>query len=255
MAPRVFVHISSRVPPIPPREYEGRYVRIPHDVERVNYVANDYRYRRNIKEYAANPWGGPVRKVVVDKNDAMPEVVRVLPFHHTIVDCYWQGIWRRMNFELSDKRWSTLMNSKLAWMNMTGVSDPSYKYNCITGENKPSVITQSSYPRFDQPRLCGGAVVKVDSFENGRVWLKSLKIYDRSWTAERVLAEDHLWYWGTSVNPRGLANFITRLGLDGTYKRVRIPFLTAMNVYLPLSEVHLLPEGTHNHAVLEYATK
>jgi hypothetical protein len=215
------------------------YFRCPHDVERVNWNAKDYRYRGNVDAYKGDLTGGEPRKIYsgdgVQIMKAFPEVYRLKPDHHTVLDCYWQGIWRDLNPMLSDGKWSTLLGNSLAWTNGTGFPD---HRNCITGEEP-----DAPFPRFDAPRACGGAIFKAKRIENGMAWIETLLVTDKSRTASEILASRHLWFWGTSVNPSGEIGLIRRLGIDGSYHPVRVPLVTTIAVYLPLAELHALADG------------
>lgn len=217
-----------------------QYYRVPHDIERVNWNAGDLRYRGNVPEYRDNPHGGPVRAVVTNAGDPMPEVYRLDPDHHTILDCYWQWIWRDMNVNISDKKWSTLLGNGLALTNNTGF--PGH-YNCVTGEEKPDVIKPSVFPRFDTPRVMGGAILTGIEM-GGLLYITSLLVNDHSTTLDQIVAVPWLWYWWTSVNPEGEVNYITREGADGEMYSVRVPLVTTQQVTLPLSHLHKLPIGS-----------
>jgi hypothetical protein len=225
------VHPSVIAPPT--------YFRCPHDIERVDWNAKDYRYRGNVDAYKGDLTGGEPRKIYsgdgVQIMKAFPEVFRLKPDHHTVLDCYWQGIWRDLNPMLSDGKWSTLLGNSLAWTNGTGFPD---HRNCITGEEP-----DAPFPRFDAPRACGGAIFKARKIENGMAWIETLLVTDKSRTASEILASRHLWFWGTSVNPSGEIGLIRRLGIDGSYHPVRVPLVTTIAVYLPLAELHALADG------------
>jgi len=212
-----------------------QYYRVPHDVERVNWNASDLRYRGNVKGYQNNLYGGPVRNIVTSTGDPMPEVYRLDPDHHTILDCYWQWKWRNMNPNLSEKKWGTLMGSGLALTNNTG-SPP--HYNCVTGE--PEGV--KTFPRFDIPRAMGGTILTGIAM-NGLLYITSLLVNDHSTTLDQIVAVPWLWYWWTSVNPEGEINYITREGIDGKRYPVRVPLVTTQQVTLPLSHLHKLPLG------------
>lgn len=206
------------------------YYRAPHDLERYNVNIDNYTYIKSRLGY--------VRNVVVTGGKSMPEVYRFLPFHHVILTERLQWLWRNINPELSDEKWSTLLGYFLAWCNGTGFGDPTDpRANYITGENlgKPD-------PAFDQARFCGGAIFKGTTIGNV-IYITTIPSYNPP-SAEFVLKNSHLWYWGTSVSPKGDIYYIRRLGLDGTLKKVRIPLITSKAVYLPKTELHQLPEGT-----------
>jgi hypothetical protein len=208
----------------------AQYFRVPHDVERVNWNNKDFRYRGNVPGYESDLHGGPVRGVVTEYQKPYPEIYRMYPDHSTVVNCVWQKLWRSLNPDLSNAKWSTLMGTGLAWMNNTG-SPP--HYNCITGE--PEGVT--TYPRFDAPRICGGAIV-TGRVEGSRLWIDTMLVNNPP-----PPAPDALSYFGTSVSPDGSVNLIRRLGIDGSYHPVRVPLVTTIAVYLPIAELHALADG------------
>jgi len=198
-----------------------QYYRVPGDIERVNYNSGDWRVRTDGSR-------GPVRQVVIDENKAMPQVYRVYPLHHVILDCALQKMWRDMNPMLSNQKWSSLLGNGLAWTNNTGF--PGH-YNCITGDDK-----DKAFPRFDQPRLCANAVISGVE-KDGKLWLDTMLTTNPAMSASDAMAIDHYWYYGTSVNPKGETNYITRLGIDGQRHKVIIPVVTSQPVYIPLDEL------------------
>lgn len=224
----VYIHITERkdIPPSGRKSF-----RVPRDVERMDADKGDFRVRTD------GSLGKP--RKVLDENgnpieNPFPEVYRVYPWHHVILNCAFQTLWRELNPKLSSKRWSTLLGNKLAWTNNTGFPG---KYNCITGEDKPKGEPKpSDFPRFDQARLCANAIV-TGTEEGDVLWLDTMLTTQPAMRAEEVLRIRHYWYYGTSVNPQGETNYITRLGIDGGYHRVIIPILTSQRVYLPLNEL------------------
>jgi hypothetical protein len=205
------------------KEQPKQFYRVPHDIERVNY--NDGRL-----EYTGRR-GGPVRTTVIEKGVAQPEVYRIDPDIHVILDCECQWLWRTQNPKLSDRKWSTLLGNGLAWTNNTGF--PGH-YNCITGED-----IGTPFPRFDQQRVCGGAIL-TGYEQNGLLYIDSIRNTQVP-TTEDVLSKPWLWYWGTSINPRGEINIITRTGIDEKQYGVVIPNITSTQATLPLDQLHKLP--------------
>lgn len=197
--------------------------RVPHDTERVNW---------NLGKLDYFDGNGVVRSPVTEGGEPLPEVYRVLPFHHVVLDCHWQNVWRDLNPMLSPKRFCTLFGNRLAWCNGSGF--PGHR-NCILNEE-----VNLSFPRFDQARLQGGAIVSGET-RDGKVYIESALISQKISVEE--LVERKLWYYATSINPRGQINYITRLGVDGKYHPVKIPNLTSVPIYLPASHLHKLPEG------------
>jgi hypothetical protein len=215
-----------------------QYYRVVHDVERVDWNAKDLRYRGNVDAYKGDLTGGEPRKIYgIDPATGLPvrilkpfpEVYRLKIDHQTIINCAWQHLWRALNPNLDNGKWSTLLGNKLAWTNGTGF--PGH-WNCITGEDAGLPL-----PRFDAPRICGGAIV-TGRVEGSRLWIDTMLVNNPP-----PPAADALCYYGTSVNPQGEINLIQRLGLDGRYYPVRVPLVTTIAVYLPVAELHALADN------------
>lgn len=215
----LYIHITERED-IPPTT-GGETYRVPRDVERMNYNTGDWRIRTDGTR-------GPVRETVTVKGKAQPEVFRVYPLHHVVLDCSWQKLWRELNPMLSDDKWSTLLGNELFLTNNTGFPG---KYNCITGADKGK-----PFPRFDQFRLCSNAIVSGTELRNS-LWLDTMLTADPVKRASEVMKIKHYWFYGTSVNPRGDTNYITRVGIDGLRHKVIIPVVTSQPVYIPLDEL------------------
>lgn len=203
--------------------------RIPHDVERYKMHVTDrededFRYRGNS--------GGTVRTAVLKAGVALPEVYRANPSHATPLNSAYQWLWRRINPELSDERFCTLFGATLGWTNRNPDEE---RRNYILGSNLDAEQTIG----FDQPRFCGGATVEI-RISDGIATIQSLLTSEPAPSPEFVLADPTLWYWATSVNPRGEVNYITRMGMDGQRKRVRILNATARIISLPVSHLHLV---------------
>lgn len=205
-----------------------QYYRVPHDIERVSMDADntDLRYRGNA--------GGKPRSSVLNTGEALPEMYRLDPEHHTILDCSFQRLWKNLNPDLSNAKWSTLLGNDIAWTNGTGF--PGH-YNCLTGEG-----LGLPFPRFDIPRVCGGAVL-AGIEQDGRLWIDSMVVTRPAKPAGDVLRNPAWWFWATSINSQGEINFITREGIDGNRYPVRVPLLTTYSVCLPLDQLHKLPLG------------
>jgi hypothetical protein len=215
-----------------------QYYRVVHDVERVDWNAKDLRYRGNVDAYKGDLTGGEPRKIYgIDPATGLPvrilkpfpEVYRLKIDHQTIINCAWQHLWRALNPNLDNGKWSTLLGNKLAWTNGTGF--PGH-WNCITGEDAGLPL-----PRFDAPRICGGAVV-TGRVEGSRLWIDTMLVNNPP-----PAPADALSYFGTSVSPDGSVNLIKRFGIDGSYRPVRVPLVTTIAVYLPLAELHALADG------------
>jgi hypothetical protein len=207
-----------------------QYYRIPHDVERKNAV-DDLRFMSDgVKRN--------VRAKVIDEQKRFPEVYRALPFHHVLLNCPCQWLWRRANRMLSDERWATLAGNELMLCNTTGLP---YRYNCIDNAGKP-IPKDVKYPAFDQARLFGGCI-KEGAEISGLVYIKSMLISEPIKSVDEMLSDISYWHYATSVGVDGTIRYITRKGIDGKYHKVVIPHLTAKPIYLPADEVEALPRG------------
>jgi hypothetical protein len=207
------------------------YYRAPHDIERFNVNIDDYKYISNttIK--------GPVRDVVTITNTSLPEVYRLKPFHSVGLNATLQWLWKNINPEIGGEKWSTLLDYKLAWCNSSGFGQPDKpRANYVLGKN-----IGNNDPYFDFSRYCGGAFFK-GVIDDSLLRIDAISAFNPP-SAETVLNNPHLWYWGTSVSPRGYVYYIRRMGLDGTMKKVRIPLIVEKPVHIPLNELHRLPEG------------
>lgn len=197
--------------------------RIPHDVERFDMDSKDLRYTGKRE--------GIVRKEIRDAGVARPEVFRAYPDHATRLVAKHQWLWRNINPELSGSRWATLLGNTLAWTNGTGFPGHADYVN-----NRE---LDQGLPHFHAVLLCGGAIVEGEE-DGNRVWIKSLLISEPVISAEELLSS-RMWYWGTSViPPKGDINIISRLGIDNTYKHVRVPLITTERIWLPKDELHKL---------------
>jgi hypothetical protein len=216
---------------------EMQFYRVPHDFERVRF-GHDMRWRGNVPAYVNDLRGGIARIAYNEQGEPIsgpaPEVYRLDPTHHTIIDCHWQRVWREINPELSDEKWATLLGNKLAWTNDTGFPG---RRDCVNDS-----CSDCNFPRFDQPRVNGGAL--LTGIEIGdTLRITSLKPEDTHLSSFQIINTPGLWFWGTSVSPNKSLGMITRLGMDGQRHPVRVPLLTAEVVTLPLSHLHKLPKG------------
>jgi hypothetical protein len=218
-------------------EYQGRRFfpeqprlwRVPHDTERVNVDAGDFRYRLNVGMTGR----GVVRREIRDAGVARPEIFRVYPDHTTPIGEAHQWLWRNLNIGLSAKKHCTLYGNKLAWTNGTGFPG---RRNYVLREDMTEQL-----PTFDAARVNGGQIMEGEE-SNGRVYLRSLVISDPVPSALDAIA-DRLFGYGVSINPQGEVHLILRPGLDGINIPVKILFLTRYAVWLPVDELHSLTPG------------
>lgn len=211
-----------------------RWVRAPHDIERVNVDTGDFRYRGNVPEYANNKLGGRVRANVIKAGKRLPEVYRFEPDHHTIADCDVQFMWWDLNSGLNAKRQSSLLDKGLMLMN-GGAGLPG-NINCLTGEGEQ----YGTYPRFDQARFMAGAFMLAKRVRD-IAWISSMLKPEPN-----VLDHKEWWYWCVSVAPQGTSHLITRpsgINSDGPAIPVRAPIITTVPVWLRWDELHWMQDG------------
>ena len=234
----VFSDGSYKVKPSPPTSVEWRWVRAPHDIERVNVDVGDFRYRGNVPEYSGDLHGGRVRANVIKAGKRLPEIYRFEPDHHTIADCDVQYMWWGLNSGLNAKRQSSLLDKGLMLMN-GGAGLPGH-INCLTGEG----VNYGTYPRFDQARFMAGAYMLARR-EGDIAWISSMLKAEPIREAEEVLEHKEWWYWCVSLAPQGTSHLITRpsgVNSDGDPIPVRAPLITTHPVWLKWDELHWMDE-------------
>lgn len=256
--------------------------RKPHDLEIRNYDHTDKNY--GWQYMGDGYRSGPVRRTVTSdpvnnpQQKGMPEVYRIYPDHVSLLPCHWVWFWRNLNYDLSDEKWSTLMGSTLAWMNKTG-SPP--RKNCVLNSNMSEKDPAFHAPILNGGATCSGIEVvsvtealrtsvsilkeayQARSFQTVRADLSSafstpnrlnISGYLTSQTPPdlsyreiaKAWVEKHQdkWYWGTTVIKTGQVNYIVRLSLTNTMIPVRIPILSRLPLYAPLSWFHKMPLGS-----------
>jgi hypothetical protein len=192
-----------------------QFYRQPHDLEMLNYNLGDSGRKYMGDGYRA----GKVRSNAVDNGKTIPAVFRLLPSHSTKLSADWLAFWRALNWEFKDDILDTLIADNFAWTNNT-----------------------ADIPAFDQPRVCGGAIL-TGSPADGYLMIDSLLTSQPVPSATDVLACPWLWYYGTEVNPKGVPTYITRTARDGMKKPVRVPILSRLPLYAPVAWMHKLPLG------------
>jgi len=220
------------------------YYRAPHDTERINFDVSDFRYIPNTDK----PWNkGVVRKSVRDKGAALPEVYRFLPHHAVVLTEPLQLLWYGINTEISKEKWRTLLGSALAFTNnSSGFGGSTLHADYVNQKNldyKP--------PSFDFVRFTGGAIFKGKEI-NDNVYIDYINVFRSLPTASQLLANKQLWFYATSISPTGRIQYIMRLGLDGTLKRVRIPIYGTHDIYLPKAELHKLNNEYYDANIVVY---
>jgi hypothetical protein len=88
---------------------------------------------------------------VYNWRDNLPEVFRIYPFHHVVINEPRQWLLRNCNPRLTRIQIRKLYDNHLAFTNGTGMPDGADYVNRIDIGNRD--------PRFDQARVCGGAIV------------------------------------------------------------------------------------------------
>jgi hypothetical protein len=188
---------------------------IPHDRYRFDYDDED---REHSKGWAYNPAGtGPARHVAREKQVSMPEVYRFNPGHSTRIIEPFLDLLCDLNPMLSREKTMVLLGTGVAWCN-------------------------TNWGVFDQPRLCGGAVVEGINDGNGKIWIKTMSVQRPAPTAQFVL-DNFLSYIATEVKPDGRINLIQKIGIDGARHPARMIMLTSQAIYAPADEVLKLPPG------------
>jgi hypothetical protein len=217
------INITTGKPPV-------QLYRVPHDIERFNVDLDD---EVQGLVYTGARFG-KVRKEIRDAGVARPEIYRCNPDHPTRIAEGHQWLWKNINPDLSNSKWATLLGNELAWTNNTGFPG---RRDYVNHRD-----LDKEYPRFHASLVNGGMI--LEGIEDGdKIWIKSLLTSDPIPTSTDLL-KTHLWSWGVSVIPKnGSINYITRLGIDGTLKRVRVPLLTTQRIWLYKSHLHKLPLG------------
>lgn len=209
-----------------------QYWRQPHDVElRAGGVTADI---DRIYMGDGNH-SGTARGMTIN---ATPEVYRVLPGQQTPLSPEWIRLWKDLNPDLSVEVFCGLLDNGLAWTNNTGWPG---RRNCLTGDLMDDPTAKD--PAFHEPLINGGALLR-GTFEAGNLLIDSLLT---SWTivppASWVFERPWYWSWGVNVNSEGVVTWIQRTGMDGRKHNVRIPFITRLPVYLPLTWLDPMPGG------------
>lgn len=202
-----------------------QFYRKPHDVEIADYDSGNWNYKGDGYRL------GKVRGSVLNSKTGLPEVYAVNR-ELTILNCSWQRFWRNLNPQLSDGKWSSLLGNAVAWTNRTGFPG---RHNCITGED-----STQNLPALNSAIINGGAILK-GTVQGSYLLLDNLLSSMTPPPIDDALQNFWWWYWGTGVLPSGKVTYITRLGTDGNYHPVRVPFITDEPIKIPLDWLHKLP--------------
>lgn len=226
---------GSQVEMVPRSVITHKYnllVRLPHDTERLNFDGGDLRYIPNTENKTAK---GHIREDVRSKGKALPEVYRFDPDHSIRLTAPLQHLWYGINPELSVDKWWSLVDWRLAFCNMgAGHSYHDPKANHVAGTH-----LDKRDPSFDQCRFTGGHVARA-LLSGNKIYIHTINVNEPLPTVKQLLEDGRLWYWATSISPTGRIQYFTRLGKDGTLKRVRIPLYSRYEVSLGSQEVHYL---------------
>jgi hypothetical protein len=151
-----------------------------------------------------------------------PEVFRLEPIHHVLLTEPIQWLWRRMNPLLTDKQWTALLGNGLAFTNGTGF--PGHA-NYILREE-----LNEKDPRFDQARICGGALVR-GRVEGLWLWIENVIDVRKPLPTVQQVYDERRYFVATTARDDGTIGMFKGRGLD-----VFVPLLVAQDVRFPLME-------------------
>lgn len=160
----------------------------------------------------------------------LPEVFRLEPNLHVVLGREEQWLWKNINPLLAPLDWRKLLGNKLAFTNRTGFpGHADYVNNMETGKGEP---------RFDQARVCGGAVVS-GLVDGNKLWLTTVDTRKTLPSAEYVMARPWLYFYNVNAQSDGtIGRFPQGNGLD-TFT----PLFAMTDVYLFLDDVVPVPDN------------
>ena len=165
----------------------------------------------------------------------LPEVFRLSPGHHVVLSEAAQWLWRKLNPQLTDEQWTLCLGNTLAFTNGTGF--PGHR-NYITGEEP-----NARDPRFDQARVCGGAILKERYVADGRLYFEAIDTRKPLPTVDYVMEHPYLWFEAVNIAESGGKPVIRPLK-GGWGLPVYVPLLVAVDEpYYPVELCTKLPEG------------
>lgn len=165
----------------------------------------------------------------------VPEVFRLFPFHHVVLTENLQWLWRRMNIELTDDQWTQLSGNTLGFTNSTGF--PGH-HNYIKNQE-----VNKDNPRFDQARVCGGAI--LTGYErDGNLFIDTIDTRYTLPSVEYVLSQPHLYYEAINIALSSTGVPVIRKLKSAWGKKVLMPLVSNTTVWLPLSTLEKLPLGS-----------
>lgn len=156
----------------------------------------------------------------------VPEVFRIFPFHHVVLDKDVQMLWWGLNPTLSPNKMSALFSNDLAFCNWTGF--PGHA-NYILEED-----LEKKPPKFDQARLCGGAILSGRE-DGNKLWIDAINVNQPLPSVDYVLA--HPWLYFDAVTIRKTAGVGPTIGrfMDGSVT-IKVPILVEQPAYVYLNK-------------------
>jgi hypothetical protein len=160
----------------------------------------------------------------------VPEVFRLSPWHGIPLNKEWQEFTYKLNLPgLTPEKWRVLYDYRRAFTN----NGAGYDWNGNVPPKQDWVnmrdLTATDLPRFDGPRICGGAVV-TGRVEGSLFWLNYLDANGPPPAVENVRPWEK--FCATTVTATGVGKFPQRGGMD-----VIIPLIARQPVYLPMSNL------------------
>lgn len=161
----------------------------------------------------------------------VPEVFRLEPLHAIPLNREWQLFIKDLNPTMEPKKWRVLLGYRTAFTNNASgydrLGDPP-KQDWVNRRD----TNARHLPSFDQPRICGGAIV-TGRVEGDRLWLEYL---DASKSPPSV-ASVKLWqkFCATNVTGKGISRFPQGGGAD-----VWIPLIARQPISIALSKLERL---------------
>jgi lysozyme len=161
----------------------------------------------------------------------LPEVFRLEPLHSIPLNREWQLFTKALNPTMEPKKWRALFAYSRAFTNNgAGYDRPgdSPKADFVNGRDIKSI----RMPAFDQPRICGGALV-TGRVEGNRLWLS----YIDASKSPPDIADVRLWqkFCALNVTANGISKFPQGGGAD-----VWIPLIARIPVSISLSKLEKL---------------
>jgi hypothetical protein len=159
----------------------------------------------------------------------VPEVFRLSPGHSIPINRAWQEFTFQLNQPgMSGDKWRVLYAHNRAFSNKNAGYDypgGTVKQDWVNMRDTGATDTL----KFDQPRICGGAVV-TGRVEGSLFWLHYLDANRPPPAVENVRPWEK--FCATTVTANGIGKFPQRSGAD-----VWIPLIARQPVYLPLANL------------------